>query len=130
MSINWNDYKNFSDWEFNCSYTGKNKMRPEFMSMLQQIRNSYNKPMAIASGYRDFTHPVERIKEQPGEHHYGVAADVRVWGEDAMELFDIAYHYGIRRLGLNQIGALDSRFIHIGLGDKLGLRFPIGLWTY
>jgi len=128
--MNWDDYKNFSEWEFNCSYTGKNKMRPPFLDILQQIRFAYKKPMAINSGYRDFTHPAERAKDNPGEHFYGVAADIAAYGVDAMELFDIAYHYGIRRIGLNQVGALNSRFVHIGYGDKLDLNFPKALWTY
>ena len=126
----WDDYKSFSEWEFRCAYTGKNRMRPEFIDILQQIRNTYGKPMVISSGYRDFTHPLERAKEDPGEHTYGCAADILVWNQDAMELFDIAFHYGIRRLGLNQIGSLNSRFIHIGMGDTLNLGFKSALWTY
>lgn len=126
----WDDYKNFSEWEFRCSYTGENKMRPEFMQKLQEIRNIFSKPMIVSSGYRDFTHPLERAKENPGEHTYGVAVDINVWGKDAMQLFDIAFHCGIRRMGLNQIGALNSRFIHIGMGDTLNLNFPSALWTY
>lgn len=126
----WENYKNFSEWEFRCSYTGENRMRPEFMQKLQEIRNIFGKPMIISSGYRDFTHPLERAKEDPGEHTYGVATDINVWGEDAMQLFDIAFHCGIRRMGMNQIGALNSRFIHIGLGDTLNFNFPSALWTY
>ena len=105
-------------------------MRPEFMQKLQEIRNIFGKPMVISSGYRDFTHPLEQAKEEPGEHTYGAAADINVWGQDAMELFDIAFHCGIRRIGLNQIGSLNSRFIHIGMGDTLNLNFPSALWTY
>ncbi len=128
--MNCQDYPNFSDWEFRCSYTGKNKTRSEFMQKLQEIRNIFGKAMTVSSGYRDSTHPLEHAKEEPGEHTYGVAADINVWGVDAMELFDIAYHCGIRRLGLNQTGALSSRFIHIGMGDTLNLGFNKALWTY
>jgi uncharacterized protein YcbK (DUF882 family) len=130
MSINWSDYKNFSEYEFRCSYTGECQMRPEFLDKLQQIRNTFDKPMIISSGFRHFTHPLERAKDEPGEHTYGVAVDINVWGEEAMELFDIAYHYGIRRIGINQKGAPQSRFVHLGMGDILNLRFPSALWTY
>ena len=126
----WNDYKNFDEWELRCRYTGKNKMRPEFMKKVPEIRNIFGKPMIISSGYRDFTHPLERAKEDPGEHFYGCAADINVWGTNAMELFDIAFHCGIRRIGMNQIGALNSRFIHLGYGDTLNFNFPSALWTY
>lgn len=130
MTVHWDAYKNFSEWEFRCKHTKKNKMRPQFMDMQQQIRSIYGKSMIVLSGYRDFTHPIEWAKEEPGEHYYGAAADYNVWGEDAMQLFDIAYHCGIRRIGLNQVGALSSRFIHIGMGDKLDLGFPSAFWTY
>lgn len=97
-------------------------MTPEFMAVLQQIRTTYGKPMVINSGYRHFTHPIERKKDNPGEHTYGMAADISVKDEDAMELFVIAYGYGIRRIGVA------NNFIHLGMGEKL--RFPPALWTY
>ena len=128
--IDWRDYKNFSKHEFDCKHTGENKMRPEFVAILQQIRTTYGKPMAINSGYRDFTHPLERAKlnrgKEVGAHTYGVAADISVSGEDAMALFVIAYGYGIRRLGVYQKG--QHRFIHLDIGDK-ELGFPPALWT-
>jgi len=124
--IEWNDYKNFAKWEFDCSYTEENRMRPEFMEILQQIRTTYGKPMKVNSGYRDFTHPIERAKESPGEHTYGLACDIAVRGKEAMELLIIAYGYGIRRIGLYQ--NKDSHFIHIGMGDKYA-KFPQAIWT-
>lgn len=124
--MNWSDYRDFSKWEFDCSYTGENKMRPDFLEVLQQIRNTFGKPMVVNSGYRHFTHPKERAKDSPGEHYFGSAADIAVKGEDAMELFVIAYGYGIRRLGLHQNDK--EHFLHIGTGDR-ELRFPPWLWT-
>lgn len=127
--IDWRNYKNFSKWEFDCSHTGENNMRSEFMEMLQQIRSTFGKPMVISSGYRDWTHPVEINKDRPGEHTYGLAADIKVYGIRAFELADIAFHHGIRRIGFNQKGPLESRFIHLGMGDKQ-LNFPATIWTY
>src|SRR3990167_3806839 len=127
MISDWHKYKNFNSHEFNCSHTGKNNMRPEFMDMLQMIRSVYGKPMKITSGYRDFTHPVEREKDKPGEHTYGMAADIAVQGTDALELVSIAYGLGVRRIGLKQHG--NGRFVHLGMGDK-SLGFPPALWTY
>lgn len=125
--MNWDDYKNFSKREFDCKHTGRNAMRPEFMDILQQIRNTYGKPMIITSGYRDASHPVEAGKAAPGEHSYGLACDIAVQGVDAQDLMVIAYGYGIRRFGLKQKGA--GRFLHIGMGDKY-LNFPATIWTY
>jgi zinc D-Ala-D-Ala carboxypeptidase len=126
--MDWSKYPNFKKSEFDCKHTGLNRMRPEFMDIFQQIRTTYGKPMFVPSGYRDKTHPVEAAKQQPGEHFYGVAADVRVTGTDALDLIIIAYGYGIRRIGVQQKGLI--RFIHIGMGDKMGLGFPPGIWSY
>lgn len=98
-------------------------MRPEFIRVLQEIRNASNKPMVINSGYRDFTHPEERKKEDPGEHYYGVAADISVSGLDAIELISIAHGHGIKRMGIA------SNFIHLGIGDR-ELNFSEAMWTY
>lgn len=127
--INWRKYENFSKWEFDCKHTRKNKMQESFMDILQQIRTTYGKPMSINSGFRDWTHPIERAKidagKPVGEHTYGLAADINVSGEDAMALFAVAYGYGIRRLGVYQNNT--SKFLHIGMGECLG--FKPTIWT-
>lgn len=128
MRIDWSQYPNFKEKEFACKHTGLNRMRPEFLEILQQIRKTYGKPMIVTSGYRDKTHPVEAAKGSPGEHFYGCAVDIAVQGQDALDLIVVAYGYGIRRIGLNQKGP--SRFVHLGMGDKLKLNFPPTIWTY
>lgn len=126
--MNWNKYSPyFTKAEFDCKHTGKNKMRPEFMDRLLDIRKAYNKPMIITSGYRHETHPVEARKSNAGEHTYGLACDIAVRGTDAMDLMVIAYGHGIRRIGVSQKGS--GRFLHLGLGD-MQLRFPQALWSY
>lgn len=99
------------------------------MQTLQQIRNTFGKPMIISSGYRHWTHPVEIGKQNPGEHTYGLAADIKVYGEWAMDLIVIAYGYGIGRIGVQQKGDIGSRFVHLGMGDKQ-MNFPKTIWTY
>lgn len=126
--LDWTKYKNFTKEEFDCKHTGKNRMDEDFMDILQQIRRDYGKPMIVTSGYRDITHPAEAKKKRPGEHSFGVAADIRVNGQDAMDLIVVAYGHGIRRFGIYQSGPMDGRFIHIGWGDKL-LNFPEAIWT-
>ena len=125
--MNWYDYPNFSKTEFDCHHTGENKMRPEFMEILQQIRTVYDKPMVITSGYRSPLHPIEARKSKAGEHTYGLAADIAVRGVDAMDLIVVAYGHGVRRIGVNQKG--DGRYLHIGVGDQF-LDFPKSIWSY
>ena len=123
--MNWIIYPNFSASEFDCSHTSKNNMRPEFLELLQAIRTEYGRPMNITSGYRDKTHPLEVEKEQGGAHTLGLACDVAVRGEDALDLLRICLNRGIRRVGVYQKG--DKRWLHIDIADRYG--FPIGIWS-
>ena len=127
--MNWSNYANFQAEEFNCSFSGKNQMKPEFLDILQEIRYNYGKPMIISSGYRDAKHPIEAAKNIPGEHSFGVASDIAIFGTDAIALLETAIIMGIKRIGLNQKGDKSKRFIHLGIGDK-HFGFPQALWTY
>lgn len=122
----WDKYPNFSEKEFKCSHTGRCAMNPEFMEVLQRIRIAYGKPMIITSGFRDKTHPIEAEKTMVGTHALGLAADIAVRGEDALELIRIALAHGIKRIGVNQKG--EGRFIHVDLGHKFG--FTPSIWSY
>lgn len=128
MTLDWSKYPNFTATEFRCRYTGKCLMRPEFMETLQQIRKTFARPLVITSGYRDPSHPAEAAKKAPGEHTYGVAADILISGDLARQLVHVALEYGIRRIGVAQDGR-PGAFIHIGMGDR-NLGFPPSLWSY
>lgn len=123
--MDWSQYPNFSKSEFDCKHTGKNRMRPEFMELLQQIRTTMGKPMVITSGYRDPSHPVEAAKAEAGEHSYGVAADIAGDRLFLLDLVIVAYGYGIRRIGIN----FKQGYVHLGIGDK-DFGFPSVPWTY
>lgn len=128
---NWGEFRNFDAKEFNCSYTRECKMSLSFLRQLQHIRDLYGKPIVITSGYRHETHPVERNKSRPGEHNYGLAVDIKVFGRDALELLSVALECGIMRVGVKQKGAPSSRFIHLGAGDKIDKDlFVPGIWSY
>jgi uncharacterized protein YcbK (DUF882 family) len=100
------------------------------MAVLQAIRNKFGKPMIVTSGYRSKNHSKERSKPSPGEHTYGMAADIHVTGFEALALFKIATDLGIKRVGLNQKGNIQSRYVHLGIGDRYFPQFPPGVWSY
>lgn len=127
--IDWSKYPNFSEDEFKCSHTGRCEMREEFIAMLQLLRNHYGKPMFISSGYRDPSHPVEAMKDKPGEHAEGLAADIICYTDNALSLLQHALNLGVTRIGVHQKGRSSSRFIHLGLGDRFST-YPSGIWTY
>lgn len=124
----WSAYPNFSRAEFACKHTGACHMRRDFMAALQRIRKDFG-PMRITSGYRHPTHPVEARKgHTTGEHTQGAACDVAVSGADALRLIQIATTRGITRVGVQQKGPQNTRFIHLGMGGQ-GLASP-ALWSY
>jgi uncharacterized protein YcbK (DUF882 family) len=121
--MNWDAYPNFQKAEFDCQHSGRNEMRPEFMSVLQAIRTEYGKPMRVTSGYRHHTHPIEARKKKPGEHSLGTCADIACTDSaDRYELIRIAIKHGITRIGIA------GRFLHLGIGGE-GLATP-AVWDY
>lgn len=123
--IQWNLYPNFTKTEFDCSHTGLNEMKPEFMEKLQALRTAYGKPMRITSGYRHATHPVEAKKMKPGAHASGCACDVAVDGQQAYELLKHAFALGFTGIGVNQ--KTSGRFIHL---DTLEEPPRKNVWSY
>lgn len=100
------------------------------MQVLQTLRDTHERPIFISSGYRCKDHPVESIKDKPGEHTYGLAVDIICNGQEALKLLRYVQYMGINRIGLHQKGRASSRFIHIGLGNRFDARFPAAIWTY
>lgn len=126
----WSKYPNFSKIEFNCSHTGRNEMQEDFMDMLQAIRTEYGMPMYVTSGFRDSTHPIEARKSKPGEHSYGLACDVGIYGANAVKLLEVALKLGMPRIGIKQKGPVQGRFIHLGAASKEeGFNSP-WIWSY
>lgn len=123
--IDWGKYPNFKRSEFACQHCGSEGIKEELVAKLQELRNLYGKPMTITSGYRCPLHPVERKKNAPGTHAEGIAADVGVQGEAAIELLHKAITVGFKGIGVQQKGT--GRFIHLDIGT--GPTRP-ALWSY
>jgi zinc D-Ala-D-Ala carboxypeptidase len=127
---NWGKYAPFFQTsEFACSHCGKSLMQPVFMDRLFQLRQRYNRPMRITSGYRCDEHPIEARKvDGPGAHATGRAADVSVSGREAFELIRLATELGFTGIGVQQKG--QGRFIHLDdVPDSLRFVRPI-IWSY
>ena len=107
------DWQYFTEEEMACKGTGECEMEPEFMDKLIAIREQLDKPMIITSGYRHLAHnsTIGGAKNSP--HLYGRAVDVKVAGGEALELIEVALHYGMTGIGVKQRGTYDARFIHI-----------------
>lgn len=125
--MNWKRYPNFTQDEFRCKHTGKCKMDQEFMTKLQALRTELQKPLTINSGYRDPSHPIEAKKKNPGEHSEGKASDISAFGELAYQILTLAPKHGFTRIGIQQKGPHNSRYIHLGTSKT---RLNPTIWSY
>jgi uncharacterized protein YcbK (DUF882 family) len=123
--MDWSKYPNFKADEFSCKHCGQNKMQPEFMDKLQELRNLYCKPMKITSGYRCPKHPIEAAKKASGAHSTGLAADIGVDGSEAHKILSLAMQLGFTGIGVQQKGA--GRFIHV---DTVKSPPRPNVWSY
>ena len=88
--MDWSKYPNFSADEFRCKCGCSDLIISEqLMDVMQSLRDEYDRPMTITSGYRCPLHPVEERKETPGVHSTGMACDVGVSGKDAYDLLKL-----------------------------------------
>ena len=128
--VDWSKYHPyFIAHEFVCRHCGRELMQPRFMDKLFRLRQAYNGPMTITSGYRCPDHPKEAEKAVPGAHAMGCAADVAVTGRDAFRVLQLAMASGdFTGIGVQQKG--DKRFLHLDcVEDSMTLVRPM-VWSY
>ncbi len=113
-------YKHFTLDEFKCRETGQNEIKPEFVEVLDQLREDCGFPFIISSGYRSSTHSIEAAKEKPGTHTQGIAADIAISdGAQRRIIIEKALE-----LGFNGIGVAKT-FVHVDIRTTT----PV-IWTY
>ena len=113
--------KYFTESEFNEF----EKMNPELLEKLDQLREAYGYPIKLTSTYRSPDHPIEAKKTKPGEHAYGAAVDIAcVGGEATFKLVKAAIEVGFTRIGISR----KNNFVHVGIGYEGAP--PITIWTY
>jgi len=86
--------KNFSSWEFECRcghlHTEDEQINPQFVEILQKLRDSWERPINILSGYRCPCHKLTAMR--PGSKHaLGVAADIVVAGISPVQVASRVY---------------------------------------
>ena len=111
--------KNFSSAEMMCSCgCGEDSMDPDFMSILQNIRDDMNRPLRVSSGVRCAKHNSKVSSTgKDGPHvprkNGTAASDIVIAGADALRLIDIARKHGVSGVGISQRGTHSKRFIHL-----------------
>ena len=111
--------KNFSSAEMMCSCgCGEDSMDPDFMAILQNIRDDMNRPLRVSSGVRCAKHNSKVSSTgKDGPHvprkNGTAASDILIAGADALRLIDIARKHGVSGVGISQRGTHSKRFIHL-----------------
>ena len=123
-------YFTASELKCQCAVAGctKHGMDKDFMNIIDGIREEAGFPFPVNSGYRCPKHPIEAKKENgPGAHATGKAIDIAVSGEQALVLVALAMKHEIYRIGVNQKGSYESRFIHLDVCENY---MTPALWSY
>ena len=120
----------FTEQELACKGTDECDMHPEFMEKLIAVREDYNEPMIITSGYRHLAYndTIGGAKNSP--HLYGRAVDVKVAGGDALRLMGAALRHGMTGVGVKQRGEHARRFIHLDDMPQSDTHPRPWIWSY
>ena len=124
MNDFWKDIKHFASVEFDDP-TEKGsgaKMNPEFLVLLDKLREKVGYPIHINSGFRTEAHN-QKVGGKPGSAHTkGVAADISCpTSQSRYEVVKAAYELGFKRIGIG------DTFVHIDLSFDLPQTV---LWLY
>ena len=103
------------------------KLIPQLLEQLDEVREIYGKPIIITSSYRGPDHPIESAKPGgPGVHSFGAAVDIAaVGGTETLELVRAAIGAGFERIGISR----KKNFIHLDIADKTHQRTK-SIWVY
>ena len=105
MSTHW---VYFTEKEMRCKGTDECEMDEKFMEKLECLRECYDRPMIITSGYRSQAHNSAIGGSPNSAHVQGRAVDVAVAGSDAYDLIKLAIEHGFTGIGVAQRGAYNK----------------------
>ena len=104
--------ENFNTTEFDCKCTKCNttQIDPLLIAFLQKIRDNFNAPVTINSGFRCKEHNTSVGGSKNSQHLTGSAADIAVKGVDPINVARYAEQIGVKGIGLYQWGChIDTR---------------------
>lgn len=79
--------KFFKKKEFACKCCGVSIVDVELGDVLDDLRNHFNAPTHITSGYRCEAHNTKVGGAKNSQHMQGIAADIRVSGKEPSEVY-------------------------------------------
>lgn len=109
----------FVSTEFDCHGSGccsTTLINPKLVEYLNKIREHFNAPITISSGYRCVIHNRGVGGATGSRHTKGDAADIIVKGHSPREVAQYAESIGIKGIGLYET-AKDGYFVHVDTRD-------------
>lgn len=103
--------KNFAYDEMKCPCCGAATMNPEFLIKLQNLRDEFNEPMPVSSGFRCERYNTISGGAKESFHKKGRAVDVVIF--DSQKRFDL-----VRLAIKNGIKGIEICDGHIHLDDR------------
>ena len=106
---------NFNSTEFDChgsSCCSQTLVDDQLVVYLQKIRDHFNAPITITSGYRCIRHNSNIGSGTGSQHVKGGAADIVVSGHKPKEVAQYCESIGIKGIGLYETNS-DGHFVHI-----------------
>jgi uncharacterized protein YcbK (DUF882 family) len=82
--------KYFTSQELACKHCGVNKTTPELQAALDAFRELAGQPVIVDDAYRCPVHNAEVGGVKGSQHVLGTAADIRIEGLTAMDLYRLA----------------------------------------
>lgn len=124
----WPHFDPAKEWADRIS--GRIVVDTEFMDALEALRVELGFRFILTSAYRTPEHNLAvATTGERGPHTTGRAADIAVYGEWAYRLLAAAPRHGFTGLGIQQVGPLSSRFIHLDMLSAPDYPRP-NVWTY
>ncbi len=117
----------FSPAEVACKGTGAVKLDVGFGMTMDALRRHIGGPVHVSSWYRSPGHNASVSSTgYDGPHTTGAAADVLISGPAAIRALRFMLAAGVVRIGVQQSGPHESRFLHFDLSPD----HAAALWSY
>ena len=115
-------YFNYSEFDSPDVIGSGKLMDKDFLNKLDELREKFDKPIKINSGYRTEDHNANVGGTSSSSHIKGLAVDIACNNsKDRFAIIDICLDLGINRIGVA------GTFIHIDVDSD---KSPNVLWTY
>lgn len=101
--------EHFSDKELACHHCSVNECTQALVDGLEALRTTIGKPIVIDDAYRCPVHNAQVGGVPHSQHELGMAADIRVDGMTALELYGEA----VKIAAFRGFGVSENAYIHV-----------------